>query len=359
MSAWCGLLLSGFRRRPCEGAVAARGRCGIEGVEHVLARRHLRPEDAVLEAGARYGTTSCVVADVVRNSGRVVAVEPDDEVWTSLLENRHHHRCARPTAPVALRRAPAGRPRAPPAPRGSGNFWLLRGVISDRAPLAVRRGEYASHTQFDRAAPLPPPAGPEGESANKTFFSLEEVQSATRLRLTALLIDCEGCIESMFSDAEPAALCVSLAAIRLILVEGDRPAGVPGSDCKTDCVNYTEWQQRFESVGFVTVEIVSETHFSWIQHYVFARQGPPNADTGEYVNCSLLFAAPAGMGSSAAAPGAAAPDVVSITAPQLCARDDGDLEDLYAKTLLPEARPPCRQLAQEQELGSEAPESCC
>lgn len=67
--------------------------------------RLVKPDDTVLEVGGQYGTTSCALANATRNSGRVLTVEPDRGVWGALLWNRLVHRC---------------------------NFWLYRGVISER-----------------------------------------------------------------------------------------------------------------------------------------------------------------------------------------------------------------------------------
>ncbi len=54
----------------------------------------MRPDDAVLEFGGRFGTTSCRLARATRNSGRVVSVEPDPTVLRPLLRNLFQHKCS-------------------------------------------------------------------------------------------------------------------------------------------------------------------------------------------------------------------------------------------------------------------------
>ena len=50
---------------------------------HQAVRKLIQPSDTVLEVGSRYGTTTCEVAVRQKNSGRVVAVEPDHTVWAA------------------------------------------------------------------------------------------------------------------------------------------------------------------------------------------------------------------------------------------------------------------------------------
>ena len=47
----------------------------------MLALDLLHPTDVVLEIGARYGTVSCAVALAQNNSGRLITVEADPDVW--------------------------------------------------------------------------------------------------------------------------------------------------------------------------------------------------------------------------------------------------------------------------------------
>ena len=77
---------------PCRSFRGAT-ECGIEWDEWVLARALISPASHVLELGARYGTSSCVIAKAQGNSGRLVSVEPDGSAQFYLRYNRLRNRC--------------------------------------------------------------------------------------------------------------------------------------------------------------------------------------------------------------------------------------------------------------------------
>ena len=77
----------------CRGWASA-SHCGIEWDEWLLVTALLSADDAVLEFGARYGTTSCVLARATQNSGMVVSVEPDARAVPALLQNSRRHNCS-------------------------------------------------------------------------------------------------------------------------------------------------------------------------------------------------------------------------------------------------------------------------
>lgn len=102
----------------------------------------------------------------------------------------------------------------------------------------------------------------------KQHYSFEEIQSVTNVTFTALLIDCEGCIESMFAgNVQP--MPVLLRNIRTIILEADMPIGAP--DCTHNCVDYAKWIDLFESVGLKTVYKQQDPIYTRIYHYVFRR----------------------------------------------------------------------------------------
>ena len=68
--------------------------CGMEWDEWQLVNALVTPDDTVLELGARFGTTSCVLSKRTGNAGRVVAVEPDRSVHSKLIRNRDSHNCS-------------------------------------------------------------------------------------------------------------------------------------------------------------------------------------------------------------------------------------------------------------------------
>ncbi|KAJ1424702.1 hypothetical protein B484DRAFT_398180 [Ochromonadaceae sp. CCMP2298] len=207
--------------------------CPTEATEQSLLQRFLSPSDTVLETGARYGTTSCALAHHLGNSGRLVSVEPDPQVWNLLDENRHTHRCS---------------------------FWLLRGAVAE-GPVRVTGSMYSTRSVHSKAS------ADTGGGSGRQSYTFERIQQVTNLSFTALLIDCEGCIESLFSGCAP--LPQLLQGVRTIMLEGDMPKGAP--DCAYNCVDYSTWIAKFDSMGLKLTHSEQDPVYKKIFHYVFQR----------------------------------------------------------------------------------------
>ena len=212
-------------------------------------------ENAVLELGGRFGTTSCVLAQSTGNSGAVVAVEPDPSVHAQLLRNRDAHNCS---------------------------FHILRGVVGD-TPIALSRkyGHYATQTRLA----LP------GEHSRDVVRSIDVASVERHLgrRFDTLLIDCEGCIRYLFNDA--ASEAEMLDGIQLILMEHDtnkaappwrpRRASSSSSSSTTDGERsmYAHYFTRLRRHGFRQIwhtQDTSNPRAAWsrtLQHSAWAR-GP-------------------------------------------------------------------------------------
>lgn len=65
----------------------------MEKPEQDLANDFIRKNDVVLELGARYGSVSCTINNILNNKHNQVVVEPDDRVWNALEDNRHRNNC--------------------------------------------------------------------------------------------------------------------------------------------------------------------------------------------------------------------------------------------------------------------------
>ena len=59
-----------------------------EAEEQFLVRKYIPKDAKVLELGARYGTVSCVLSEVLDDPTQHVAVEPDSSVIEALTKNR-------------------------------------------------------------------------------------------------------------------------------------------------------------------------------------------------------------------------------------------------------------------------------
>ncbi len=158
------------------------------------------------------------------------------------------------------------------------SFWTLRGVISNQGHLITLQS-YGT-----RAGPVRPEVVelPQPDQLSD-FLTLQEVQLATNLTFTTLLIDCEGCIESLFLERSNITSITgeygrqfdlsrfrkALASVRTIILEADMGHIAP--DCFQSCVRYDVWQERFQALGFTQVLQERDAHFWFIDHFVFQR----------------------------------------------------------------------------------------
>jgi len=92
-------------------------RCAMEWDMWMMVNALITPLDTVIEFGARYGTTSCVIAAATNNSGKVVCVEPDVSAHADLIFNRHRHKC---------------------------NFHIFLGTVSESPMIHIGRGKLAN-----------------------------------------------------------------------------------------------------------------------------------------------------------------------------------------------------------------------
>lgn len=241
--------------QPCSfrGAI-----CPEEVSEHKFVKKYIQLNDSVIEFGARYGTTSCEIAYKLKNSGKLIAVEPDSSVWNDLLINRQMHNC---------------------------KFWLLRGSIGN-TEVVVSGTNYAS-----RALPVPIASKSvknqqqlnainknnittnslQQESRNRPYFGFQEIQEITNIKATVLLIDCEGCISEIFkakgSDVvDFKTLGNLLINVKTIILEGDMKVGT--KECGSRCVDYSIWERKFKSIGF---KIDYKVNWGGLTLYVFIR----------------------------------------------------------------------------------------
>lgn len=170
-------------------------------------------------------------------------------MWNLLDENRKTHRCS---------------------------FWLLRGVVADK-PASVSGMFYstratASNTTRTQSSRMVPdrcqPSSAQLAVAPKRHYTFSEIQKATGQRFSALLIDCEGCIETLFAGNHMP-LSELLREVRTIILEADMAVGA--ADCTHDCVDYSKWVETFKTAGLNFVRKTQDPVFPKIQHYVFQR----------------------------------------------------------------------------------------
>ena len=146
--------------------------------EQLIALKYIKPDDVVLELGARYGTVSCIVNKMLNNKNNQVSVEPDKNVWNALDLNLINNKC---------------------------NTNIVKGFISKQL-LSLNESGYGSTQQIDHNTTVP----------NYTLDQVKEKYNI--LNFTVLIVDCEGCMESFLNENSEI-----LSTLRLITFEEDQP----------------------------------------------------------------------------------------------------------------------------------------
>lgn len=237
-------------KQPCSykgfnGLKEKKAKCYLERDEHELAKKYIKAEDKVLELGARFGTTSCVIASQLKNSGHLVSVEPDPHALPYLESNRDSHYC---------------------------NFIILPYPIGNVsfAPAGTKTG-YAN-----RVAPVKQTS--QKTLDHPTHYTFDQIQDVVGFRFTTLLIDCEGCIQYIFQGSgegatEKEKLKNALRSVHTIIIEGDMPISRPKlkSKCEFSCVNYDDWETLFKEFGFELKAKTQDIGIPYIFHYAFQR----------------------------------------------------------------------------------------
>merc|ERR1719188_2372345 len=230
----------------CDSWVGEGLHCETEYPEHALVRDWIPADAVVMEFGARFGTTSCEIARQLNNSGNVVVVEPDLNVWEDLEANLKSHQC---------------------------NAHVLRGAVSavdlHMSPkLNVKRG-YSTRA-LQKGGVLVP------------GFRFHEVEAALGKKVDTLLIDCEGCAQDMMDQLGPA---IESGQIKLLLIEGDMPVGA--KDCHSHCMDYKKFFAYLAKHGFEQVDKFNDCDIErtgapkgkwcgkWIDHFAFQRKRGP------------------------------------------------------------------------------------
>lgn len=123
--------------------------------EWMLVNAFVQEGDVVIEFGARFGTTSCILSRNVGNAGHVISVEPDIAVHGYLLRNQHRHRC---------------------------NFHSVLGTVSKKPLYMDSNKGYATTTTTEVKADMNP----------LPYTDVTTIEKAIGKRINVALIDCEG-----------------------------------------------------------------------------------------------------------------------------------------------------------------------
>ena len=233
--------------------------CGIEADEWTLVRAFVTPENTVLELGARYGTTSCVLSQMTNNSGFVASVEIDSTVYADLLHNRALHHCNFLIVYAAVTQSSLFQYSRSDAYGNRALDCHNSSVTGTRCTYSgATRPENTYAERLRRGLPRPIPT-----------VSFEAVEQQLGRPIDTLLIDCEGCISSLLDNQ-----LHILRGIKLILIEHDM---IP-------FVDYDKWFRLFRREGFERIWHIRDSYdhrphgqFAWwstrLEHSAWMRVG--------------------------------------------------------------------------------------
>jgi len=177
----------------------------FEKEEQMLVRQYIPPDATVLEMGARYGTVSCVLSEVLNDPTRHIAVEPDPSVIESLKKNRENN---------------------------GGKFHIYEGVVSSHGyelqfiDPKFEYHEYGTHTKMT-------------DNPTVENKSLDEIEKKYNLHFDCVVADCEGFFYDFVKENKE-----RVKSMRVIIYEQD---GVPWSDM---IPKYEELDSILESMNF-------------------------------------------------------------------------------------------------------------
>lgn len=154
----------------------------IEKPEKDLANLHVKKDDTVLELGARFGSVSCIVNNILENKKNHVVVEPDNRVWEKLEYNKSINDC---------------------------QFDIVKGFLSNkRLSLSNTNDRDGYGSTFE-----------ENQETSIPSFTLDEIKERNNIdNFNVLIADCEGFLE-IFFDENP-----NISDnLRLVIFEEDYP----------------------------------------------------------------------------------------------------------------------------------------
>lgn len=182
----------------------------IERWEQFIVKEHILPSDSVLELGGRFGSVSCVINNILDEPMKHIVIEPEEVVIPVLLENRKEH---------------------------NSFFTVYKNIICSKPKKLICAG-YAT-----RAVDCT-------ESGDVAMLSitLEEITSHHGFSFTALVADCEGCMEDFVSNHMD-----FVRQLRFVTFEQDFP----------ELSNYTNVKRMLRECGLSCVQ--DDFHSIWVR----------------------------------------------------------------------------------------------
>jgi len=193
-----------------------------EKEERFLIRTYLPKNACVLELGARYGTVSCVISEVLEDPTKHVAVEPDPSVIEALTKNRDEN---------------------------YGKFHIFNGIVSGHGcelKFIDPKFDFHEYGTYTKPSEIP-------NVKNKTLHDIEKMYD---VKFDAVVADCEGFFYDFVKEN-----IESLAKMCVLIYEQD---GIPWSEMMK---KYEELDQILEENGFKRVFTIPHPKYKNNPHF--------------------------------------------------------------------------------------------
>ena len=193
-----------------------------EAEEQFLVRKYIPKDAKVLELGARYGTVSCVLSEVLDDPTQHVAVEPDSSVIEALTKNRDTN---------------------------GGKFHIFEGVVSKKGyELAFidpkfDLHEYGTYTK-------------ETDTPTIKNMTLEDLSVTYDIKFDCIVADCEGFFCDFVDENREA-----IKNMRVIIYEQD---GIPWP---TFMEKYKTLDVTLTSCGFKRIHTIPHPKYENNPHF--------------------------------------------------------------------------------------------
>jgi FkbM family methyltransferase len=193
-----------------------------EAEEQFLVRKYIPKDAKVLELGARYGTVSCVLSEVLDDPTQHVAVEPDSSVIEALTKNRDTN---------------------------GGKFHIFEGVVSEKGyELAFidpkfDLHEYGTYTK-------------ETDTPTIKNMTLEDLSVTYDIKFDCIVADCEGFFCDFVDENREA-----IKNMRVIIYEQD---GIPWP---TFMEKYKTLDVTLTSCGFKRIHTIPHPKYENNPHF--------------------------------------------------------------------------------------------
>jgi len=152
----------------------------VERWEQLIAKDYILPTDSVLELGGRFGSVSCVINNILDDPTKHIVIEPEEAVIPALLQNRKDH---------------------------NSFFTVYKNIICSKPKKLICAGHATRAVDCTEAEDVPVPS-----------ITLEEIVNQHGFSFTALVADCEGCMEDFVSNHKD-----FIRGLRFITFEQDFP----------------------------------------------------------------------------------------------------------------------------------------